>query len=232
MSTVKLKRSLPLFLIIILIGIVWVSGILDYIDLDFIKSQRNELLLLVNDRPILSTLGFFTIYIFAVALSLPIATLLTLLGGFLFGRWLGTLIVVFSATIGALILFLAARSAIGQTLRDKAGPLYNKVQSNMQSNAVGYMLFMRLVPIFPFFLVNIVPALFNIRVMPYVLTTFAGIIPGTFVYVNLGRQLGSIELLSDLVSPATLGSFALLGLFALIPTLYRQLRRRHVTSEV
>ena len=232
MSTDLLRRSLPLILILILLGIVWFSGILNNIDLESIKAQRGELQQLVSDRPVLSIMAFSAIYICSVALSLPIATLLTLLGGFLFGRWLGTLIVVFSATAGALILFLAARSAIGQTLREKAGPLYAKIQNNMQDNAVGYMLFLRLVPIFPFFLVNIVPALFNIRVLPYVLTTFAGIIPGTFVYVNVGRQLGTIESLSDLVSPATLGSFALLGLFVLVPTLYRQFRPQNATSEV
>jgi uncharacterized membrane protein YdjX (TVP38/TMEM64 family) len=193
MSTDMLRRSLPLILIFVLLGIVWFSGILNNIDLESIKSQRGDLLQLVDDRPVFSILGFIAIYVCSVALSLPIATLLTLLGGFLFGRWLGTVVVVFSATIGAVVLFLAARSALGEALREKAGPLYHKVQSNMHENATAYMLFMRLVPIFPFFLVNIVPALFNIKVLPYVITTFIGIIPGTFVYVNVGRELGTLD---------------------------------------
>lgn len=124
--------------------------------------------------------------------------------------------------MGASIIFLAAKSAIGTTLRQKAGPLYKKIESNMNQNAIGYLLFMRLVPIFPFFLVNIVPALFNIRLIPYVVTTFLGIIPGTFVYANVGRELGTIESLSDLISTETLIAFALLGLFALLPVIIKQ----------
>lgn len=200
----------------------WYLGLQDYVNLDTIKSQRSELLNIVSDRPYISILAFVSMYIISVALSLPIATVLTLLGGFLFGRWLGTFLIVISATMGASILFLAAKSAIGTTLRQKAGPLYKKIESNMNQNAIGYLLFMRLVPIFPFFLVNIVPALFNIRLTPYLATTFFGIIPGTFVYANVGRELGTIESLSDLISPETLIAFTLLGLFALLPVIIKQ----------
>lgn len=200
----------------------WYLGLQDYVNLDTIKSQRSELLNIVSDRPYISILAFVSMYIISVALSLPIATVLTLLGGFLFGRWLGTFLIVISATMGASILFLAAKSAIGTTLRQKAGPLYKKIESNMNQNAIGYLLFMRLVPIFPFFLVNIVPALFNIRLTPYLATTFFGIIPGTFVYANVGRELGTIESLSDLISTETLIAFTLLGLFALLPVIIKQ----------
>jgi len=200
----------------------WYLGLQDYVNLNTIKSQRSELLNIVSDRPYISILAFVGIYIISVALSLPIATVLTLLGGFLFGRWLGTFLIVISATMGATILFLAAKSAIGTTLRQKAGPLYKKIESNMNQNAIGYLLFMRLVPIFPFFLVNIVPALFNIRLIPYLATTFLGIIPGTFVYANVGRELGTIDTLSDLISTETLIAFTLLGLFALLPVIIKQ----------
>ncbi len=147
-----------------------------------------------------------------------------MLGGFLFGRWLGTLLIVFSATIGATILFIAAKSAMGSTLRNRAGPLFKKIESNMNRNAVGYLLFMRLVPVFPFFLVNIVPALFNIRLVTFISTTFIGIMPGTFVYANVGRELGTINALSDLVSIEMLLAFTLLGVFALLPTILKQTR--------
>ena len=200
----------------------WYLGLQDYVNLHTIKSQRSELLNIVTERPYISILAFVGVYIISVALSLPIATVLTLLGGFLFDRWLGTFLIVISATMGASIIFLAAKSAIGTTLRQKAGPLYKKIESNMNQNAIGYLLFMRLVPIFPFFLVNIVPALFNIRLIPYVVTTFLGIIPGTFVYANVGRELGTIESLSDLISTETLIAFALLGLFALLPVIIKQ----------
>ncbi|MGY8815056.1 MAG: TVP38/TMEM64 family protein, partial [Gammaproteobacteria bacterium] len=142
-----------------------------------------------------------------------------------------TILIVISATIGATILFLAARSAIGNSLREKAGPLYKKIETNMRHNAIGYLLFMRLVPLFPFFMVNIVPALFNIRLISYIVTTFVGIIPGTFVYANVGRELGTIESLTDLASTETLIAFSLLGIFALIPTIYKQFQsRNYLTS--
>lgn len=217
-----IKKFLPLSIILIMIVCAWYLGLQDYVNLDTIKSQRSELLNIVSDRPYISILAFVSMYIISVALSLPIATVLTLLGGFLFGRWLGTFLIVISATMGASILFLAAKSAIGTTLRQKAGPLYKKIESNMNQNAIGYLLFMRLVPIFPFFLVNIVPALFNIRLTPYLATTFFGIIPGTFVYANVGRELGTIESLSDLISTKTLIAFTLLGLFALLPVIIKQ----------
>lgn len=226
MNTKVLKRFLPLILMALLIGGIWASGLMDMINLETIKAQREQLLEIVAAHPFLSIVAFVTLYAAAVALSLPIATMLTLLGGFLFGRWLGTAAIVIGATTGATILFLIARSAVGDTLRKKAGPLYNKVATNMEKNAFGYMLFMRFMPLFPFFLVNIVPALFNVRLLPYVLTTFIGIIPGTFVYANVGRELGTIESLSDLASPQTLIAFTLLGLFALIPTIYKQIKGR------
>lgn len=226
MNMKAVKRWLPLILIVVLIGAAWASGLLEMVNLEMIKQQRETLLGLVEAHPVLSVLTFIVLYATVVALSLPIAVLMTLAGGLLFGKWLGTVIIVIAATAGATLVFLIARSALGNTLREQAGPLYKRVASNMEQNAVGYMLFMRLVPIFPFFLVNIVPALFNVRLVPYVLTTFFGIIPGTFVYTNVGKELGSIESLGDIASPRTLIAFTLLGLFALIPTLYKQIKNR------
>ncbi len=227
-----IKRWLPLTVIILLITGAWTFGLMDLISLETVKQQREELLIYVSQHPILSALTFILIYTATVALSLPIATIMTLLGGFLFGRWLGTLLIVISATLGATIIFSIARSALGDTLRKKAGPLYDKAAKNMKDNAIGYMLFMRLMPLFPFVLVNILPALFNVRLLPYVLTTFLGIIPGTFVYANLGRELGTIETLSDLVSFETLLAFTLLGTFALIPTLYKQIKNRKAIATI
>lgn len=226
MNIKAIKRWLPLALIVLLIAAAWASGLADGLNLELIKAHRQDLLDMVDAHPVMSIGGFIILYAVAVALSLPVATLMTLLGGFLFGRWLGTMTVVVGATAGAAVLFIVARSALGTALRNRAGPLYQKVAANMQHNAVGYMLFMRLVPLFPFFLVNIVPALFNVRLVPYVITTFFGIIPGTFVYVNFGRELASIESLHDLASPQMLVAFTLLGFFALIPVLYKQIKKR------
>lgn len=225
-----LKRFLPLGLLLIAILGVWVSGLHELVTLDSIKENRDYLQNIVAQHPALSIGAFVFLYSLSTALSLPIATLLTLLGGFLFGGIFGTLYVVISATIGATILFLIARTSFGAALREKASPLYKKVEKNMNDNAASYLLFMRLVPLFPFVLVNIVPALFNIPLRTYVLTTFFGIIPGSFVYVNLGKQLLKINNLSDLVSGQTLLAFGLLGAFALIPSLYKKFKTQKAAS--
>ena len=221
-----IKRLTPLGILFAVIIIVYAMGLLDFISLDTIKAQRLYLLQLVENNPIQSGTLFMVIYIAAVALSLPIASLLTLLGGFLFGLVLGTIMIVTSATIGASIIFIIAKSAVGESLRNKAGPFYNKVADNMRDNAIQYMLFTRLVPIVPFFVANIFPALFNIKLRDFMITTFIGIIPGTAVYTNIGRGLASIESLADLVSPQIIGAFTLLGFFALVPTFIKSIKQR------
>lgn len=226
MRPTTIKRFAPLALLVLLMIAVYASGLHRTLTLNEIQNHKLPLLNYANTHPFIAAILFIAGYAGAVALSLPVATLLTLLGGFLFGAWLGTLYVVLGATAGATAIFLIARGASGAALRDKAGPLYAKIECNMRENAVGYMLFMRLVPLFPFFLVNIVPALFNVPLRAYVLTTFIGIMPGTFVYVNLGTALGDIDSLDDLGSPQTLIAFTLLGLFALAPVLYKKLRKK------
>lgn len=215
-------KWVALLVLVALMAVAYLTGWIDQFNLAWIQDNRDTLQAFALERPVVSVGVFVLVYATSVALSLPIATLLTLLGGFLFGVWIGLGAVVVGATLGATIVFLIAQSSVGNALRQRAGPLYQKVSSHMQTNAVGYLLFMRLVPIFPFFLVNIVPALFGMRVGGYVLATFFGIIPGTFVFVNFGQQLGEIAAVSDLVSPQMLLALGLLGVFVLIPTLYRQ----------
>lgn len=222
----KIKKFLPLGIFAILIAGIYMSGILDYVSLDAIKGQRVYLAELVAANPIIAGAAFMGLYIATVALSLPIASLLTLLGGFLFGLVAGTLMIVFSATIGASIIFLIAKSALGETLREKAGPFYNKVANNMNDNSIQYMFFTRLIPVVPFFMANILPALFNIKLRDFAFTTFFGIIPGTAVFTNIGQSLATIESLGDLVSPQILGAFTILGLFALIPTFIKFFKNR------
>ncbi len=228
MNKQVIKRWLPLVILLSFIAVVWLSGLMDLINLESIKNHRDHLQRLVIIHPVLSVVVFLFIYTLSTALSLPIATVLTLVGGFLFGRWFGTLYVVASATVGASIIFFVAKSSLGVALREKAGSLYKKIEKDMEENAVGYMFFMRLVPLFPFFIVNILPALFNIRFMPYLLTTFFGIIPGSFVYVNVGTELGAIDTLSDLVSIETLIAFSLLGLISLVPSIYKHIKGKKI----
>lgn len=202
------------------------SGLSDWLDLDAVKARRMELLAIVEAHPVPAALGFVALYALVVSLSLPVAVLATLLGGFLFGPVLGTVLAVTGATAGASVVFLIARSAVGEGLRRRAGPLYERVAKGMRANALEYLLFLRLVPLFPFFLVNIVPALFDVRLRTFVIATAVGIVPGTFVYANLGRELGTLSSLSDLVSPMVLLAFLLLGLVALVPVGYKRWKRR------
>lgn len=201
-----------------------------YLTLDTIKSNRDALLAFTEAHFVLAlAIGFFA-YAGAVAFSLPGALLLSLATGFVFGRWVGTLLVVFAATAGATVVFLAARYIFADAARRRLGALGVRINAGFTENAFNYMLFLRLVPVFPFFLVNLAPAFTSIPLPTFVLATFVGIIPGTFVFVNLGQTLGRIDSLQGLVSVETLGAFALLGLFALVPVLIKKFKSKSAAA--
>jgi uncharacterized membrane protein YdjX (TVP38/TMEM64 family) len=197
-----------------------------YVSLESIKANRDALLAFAEQHFAIALALAFLVYAIAVTLSLPVGTALSLAMGFLFGRWVGTALVVCAATVGATLVFLAARYLFAEAARRRMGPLGEKINAGFTANAFNYMLFLRLVPVFPFFLVNLAPAFTTIRVRTYALATLIGIVPGAFVYVNLGRTLGRLDSTSQLVSTETLGALALLGLFALVPVLLRKLKSR------
>jgi len=195
-----------------------------YLSLEAVKANRDALLAFAEAHFVLAlAIAFFT-YAGAVAFSLPGGLVLSLATGFIFGRWVGTVLVVLAATLGATLVFLAARYLFADAARRRMGALGEKISAGFAENAFHYLLFLRLVPLFPFFLVNLAPAFTRISLRTYVAGTFIGIIPGTFVYVNLGQTLGRIDSLSGLVSTETIGAFVLLGLFALVPVFVKKLR--------
>lgn len=197
-----------------------------YLSLEAVKANRDALLGFA-DRHFVAALAIaFLIYTGTVALSLPGAAVLSLAAGFVFGRWIGTALVVVAATLGATLTFLAARYLFADTARKRLGALGEKINHGFTENGFSYLLFLRLVPAFPFFLVNLAPALTAIPVRTYVLATALGIIPGSFVYVNLGQALGAIDSLRGLVSRETLLAFALLGVAALAPIAWKRLKAR------
>lgn len=202
-----------------------------YLALESVKANRDALLAFTGEHFAAALALTFAAYVAAVAFSLPVATVLSLTIGFLFGRWVGTALIVVAATTGATLAFLAARYLFADAARTRMGALGERINAGFTANAFSYLLFLRLVPLFPFFLVNLAPAFTGIRVRTFVLATLVGIVPGTFVYVNLGQALGRIESTRDLVSPEILGAFVLLGLFALVPVLWKTLRadRNRVT---
>jgi len=156
-------------------------------------------------------------------LSLPGATILTLAGGFVFGAVPATLYVNIGATTGATLAFLAARYVLRDTVEQKFGRWLEPLQQGFAKNALSYLLTLRLIPLFPFFVVNLVSGLTRVSVGTYVAATALGIIPGSFVYAYAGRQLGVINSLKEIGSPQVLGAFVLLGAFALAPILYKKL---------
>jgi uncharacterized membrane protein YdjX (TVP38/TMEM64 family) len=194
-----------------------------YVTLESLKAHRDDLLNYTRAHFVTAALIFAAIYLLQTTFSLPGGALLTVTGGLLFGSFLGTLIVIIPATLGATLAFLAARYLLRDWVERRFGDRLTTIQQGFAKNSFSYLLTLRLIPLFPFFLVNLVSGLTRISLGTYLAATALGIIPGSFVFANAGRQLGSINSLSEILSPRVLGAFGLLGLFALVlPVLYRK----------
>jgi uncharacterized membrane protein YdjX (TVP38/TMEM64 family) len=218
------RLALP-FTLGLLIAALYFSGVLNWFDFQTIQAERDTFAAFTQRHRGEAMALFCLAYIFGLILCVPIGTALGLLSGYLFGLWIGMALVVFSATMGGTFLFLLAKTSFGDVLRRKMGGFYAKIEDNMRENAVFYLLFMRLVPVFPYIVINVLPALFNVRLRTFLITSIFGMIPGVFVLVNLGRALADIHSPSDLLSPQLLLAFSFLGLLALLPILYKKLMR-------
>jgi uncharacterized membrane protein YdjX (TVP38/TMEM64 family) len=196
----------------------------EYLSLETIKSHRQQFLEYTESHYAAMLLAAGLIYTAAVALSVPGAAALSLVAGFLFGRWMGTLVIVFAATLGGVLVFLGARYLFGEAARTRLekSPAAAKILSGFERDAFHYLLFLRLVPVFPFWLVNLTPAFTGISLRTYFAATAIGILPGSFVFANLGQSLGRIESLAGLVSSEVMVAFALLGALALLPVFFRR----------
>jgi uncharacterized membrane protein YdjX (TVP38/TMEM64 family) len=202
----------------------------------------------VSQHGVLAVLAYVGIYAAAVSLSLPGAAFLTVAGGFLFGLVIGAAAAVIGATLGATVIFLVARTALGEPLLKRAGPRASQLAHGFRADAFNYLLFLRLVPAFPFFLVNLVPAFAGVRLGPFVAATAFGIIPGAVVYAFAGTGLDSViaaqqaanrDCLAtgradchfifdpkDVLTPQLIGALIALGLLALVPVVVKKLRAR------
>ncbi len=217
-----MKKIILLSVIVIGVVLFFVFDLGRYLTLDGIKTNIEGLQEFYRDNTLKMILGFIGVYILVVALSLPGATLLTLTGGAIFGSVQGTLVVNVGATVGATCAFLVARYLLRDWVQNKFGEKLKPFNDGFSNNAINYILFLRLVPVFPFFLVNLMSGLTQVRMPIYFFGTMFGILPGSFVYANAGSNLAQIQSLSDIAEPQVLGAFALLGLFALIPALYQK----------
>ncbi len=219
------KRTLILILWAILALIAFGYG-KRWLEPEVILGYRNAWLALVQAHPLTSGLLFALLYTLATAVSIPGASVLSLIAGFLFGRWWGTLIVVVSATLGALLVFWLVRYLFSGWAKTKLerSPKARQLIEGFTEDAFNYPLFLRLVPIFPFWLVNIAPAFTPVSMKTYGLATLIGILPGSFIFVNLGTTLGTLNHLEDLLSPRMGLALGLLGALSLLPVLIKRLR--------
>ncbi|MDD9856114.1 MAG: TVP38/TMEM64 family protein [Gammaproteobacteria bacterium] len=197
-----------------------------YLSFDYLKQNRDRLLDYAHANYASAVLIFIGVYIAQTAFSLPGGLILTLAGGFLFGSVLGTLFVNIGATAGATLAFLAARYVLRDWVERRFGGKLEAIQSGFEQNAASYLLTLRLIPLFPFFLVNLAAGITRVRVRVYVAATAAGIIPGSFVYAYAGRQLGSIDSPAEIASPRVLLAFVFLGVLALAPVAYKKFKAR------
>jgi uncharacterized membrane protein YdjX (TVP38/TMEM64 family) len=225
---ISARRLLPLCLLV-MAGLAFVAiGGGRYLSFAALAENRDWLYGLVQRWGFAAGLVYIAVYSGLVALSVPGAAVLTIAGGFLFGPWIGTLCAVVGATLGATGIFLATRAGLGG-LAQRAGPLVGKLEAGFRADAFNYLLVLRLVFIVPFWLVNLVPALVGVRLSTFVLATFLGIIPGTFVYASFGNGLGNVvgePGLGVLLRPSVLGPIIGLVILSLIPVGYKRWRTK------
>ncbi|MFQ5598508.1 MAG: TVP38/TMEM64 family protein [Nitrospiria bacterium] len=207
------------------VALFFVFDLGKYVTLDALKNNKEALQNLAKEHYGLAALLFMLVYCTQTALSLPGATVLTLAGGFLFGTWMGGLFVNIGATSGAALAFLAARYLFRDAVENKFGKKLEDIQKGFADNAFHYLLTLRLIPLFPFFVVNLASGLTRIRLSTYVVATSVGIVPGSLVFSNAGKQLGAIDSVGDIASPGVLGAFALLGLLVWVPIVYNKRKR-------
>ena len=224
-------RVLPVAVVAAGFAAVFASGLNEYLSFEMLRDHRQTLLDWRSEHHAVVAVAFFALYCFMVALSVPGAVWMTIAGGFLFGALEATFYVVASATAGAVLIFLAARYAIGDCLRARAGSAVRKMEDGFRENALSYLLVLRLVPIFPFCLVNLVPAFLGVSLGVYAVGTFLGIIPGAFVFATVGSGLGAVldaggePDLGIIFEPAILLPIAGLVVLSLIPVVYGRFKK-------
>ncbi len=252
----NIRRFGPLLVLLAIAGFIYTMGWHRYFSFDQLAANRKMIAGIVADHFVLSVLAFALAYAAVTSLSLPVGSFFTILGGFLFGPLIGGTATVIGATIGALLIFFIVRTSLGEALADRAGPFIEKLRDGFKENALSYMFFLRLAPVFPFWLVNIAPALLRVKTSTYFIGTFFGIMPATYTFSYIGAGLGSVidaqglayETCinqndtqgirpldtgcsvsfnpSDLVTPELLIAFAGLAIIALIPVILNKFRKK------
>jgi uncharacterized membrane protein YdjX (TVP38/TMEM64 family) len=227
-----LRRLIPVVALAAGLGAFFALGLDRYLSFEALRDNRAMLMDFVAGDAALAVALYIAVYAALTALSVPGGAVLTVAGGFLFGAVAGTVYVVIGATIGAVAVFLAARTAIGDLLRAKAGPALRRMEAGFQADAFSYLLVLRLVPLFPFFVVNVVPAFLGVKLRTYAVATLIGIIPGSFVFASVGAGLGSVFdkgegfTLEGVLTTEVVVALVGLSVLSLLPVAYRKLKRR------
>ena len=222
------RKPLLFLAIVALVAAFFAFDLGRFLSLEFLKSQQAALDALYAARPVAVLASFFVAYVAVTALSLPGAALMTLAAGALFGLATGTLVASFASSIGATLAFLASRYLLRDAIETRFGERLRTFDENIERDGAFYLFTVRLVPVFPFFLVNLVMGLTRLKTRTFYVVSQLGMLAGTVVFVNAGTQLARIDSLAGILSPALLGSFALLGIFPLAARKALPLLRRVV----
>ena len=226
-----MKRWWPVIVLAALIIAAYFLGFFDALTFENLEKHHLTIKETVAEHFVLMSIVYILLYVVITALSVPGASILTITGGYLFPMPVSVIYTVIGATGGATIIFLIARTSLGAFLKEKAGKTMKKMEEGFRKGEISYMLFLRFIPLFPFWLINIAPAFFGVRLITYVWTTFVGIIPGTYVYCQAGRGLDEIFASGKPFSLDTIFNtqikiaLIVLAVFAIIPIVVKKLRR-------
>jgi len=229
------QRLLPVLVLFAGLAAFFALDLDRYLSFSTLAQHRVALLAWVGSNNWLAPLIYMLIYVVVVAFSLPGGAVMTISGGFLFGALMGGIYAVAGATLGATALFLIAKTSFGDYLLAKAGPVVKKMQAGFEENALSYMFVLRLMPLFPFFLVNLAPAFLGVPLRVYVIATFFGIMPATFVFALVGAGLGSVFdsgqsfSFQGILTPQMMAALGGLALLALLPVLYKKIKGKRVS---
>ncbi|MCJ2163961.1 MULTISPECIES: TVP38/TMEM64 family protein [unclassified Pseudodesulfovibrio] len=210
-----IRKLLLMSVIAVLIVFYFIFDLGQYLSLDYLKASRERFQLLYDDHALLMLGAYFMIYVVVTALVLPAAAVLTLAGGALFGLTVGVVVVSFASTAGAALAFLVSRYVLRDFVQRKYGGRLEPINRGIREDGAFYLFTLRLIPVFPFFIINAVLGLTSMRLFTYVWVSQLGMLPATVVYVNAGKELGQLDSLSGLLSPSLIISFVVLGLFPL-----------------
>ena len=226
MSKKNLNKIVLVVVIIFLIAAFKIFGLEQYLSLSYLKASQEKFSLLYAEHQILVIAGYMIIYIIATSLSLPGAVVLTLVGGALFGLWAGTLIVSFASAIGATFACFVSRFILRDWVQSKFEDKLSAVNKGIEREGAFYLFTLRLIPVFPFFVINLVVGLTKLPLLTFYWVSQLGMLPGTMVFVNAGKELAKVDSVSGILSPGLIFSFVLLGLFPIavkkIPAFYKR----------